>query len=60
MRWPWSRRRVLNPGGDAVLVRDTGSLRGDELMDLGGGRFVRFADLLDMPDVIEVVGEDGR
>lgn len=59
MRWPWRRRRkVLNPGAGAVLVWDTSKLAGDELIDLGGGMFVRVADL--GADVIPVVGEDGR
>lgn len=59
MRWPWQRRRrVLNPGASAVLVRDTSKLAGDELIDIGGEMFVRVADL--GADVIPVVGEDGR
>ncbi len=63
-RWPWRRervrQRVLNPGGDAVLVNDTSKLAGDELLDLGGGKFVRLADLFGLPDEVPIVGEDGR
>lgn len=49
--WPFRRRqRHLNPGGEAVLVRDVDQLAGDETMDLGSGLTIRVADLLDSLD----------
>lgn len=55
MKLPWRRERkarVLNP---AVLINDTDTLAGDELIDIGDGRKIRVADLLAGKDVIEVV-----
>lgn len=57
MRTPF-RRKVLNPGGEAVLIRDTSELASDELLDIGGGRTIRVADLLAGLDEIPVHGPE--
>ena len=57
--WPFKRRKVLNPDGDAVLIEDTSKLAGDEMIDVGDGRTVRVADLLSGADVIEVREPEG-
>ncbi len=55
------RREVLNPGGDAILIRDTSKLDGDERIHLVGGLTVSVADLMAGLDEIPVEREpDGR
>jgi hypothetical protein len=70
MRSPFRRKRIPSPGGEpamtrieggGVLIRNTGALTGDELLDVGDGRTVRVADLLAGLDEIPVnTPEEGR
>ncbi len=45
--WPFRRKgQVIKPDTGVGIVPDVDQLVGDEVMDLGGGMFVRVADLV--------------